>query len=64
MNLLVLALLPGAAAWRAGVPQPRSGVLAAAAVHRRVVPVLCDDLYSSLRARQQTLEDELTQRWR
>ena len=61
MNLLVL-MLPGAAAWRAGAPQPRGGVLAA--VRRRAVPLLCDDLYSSLRARQQTLEDELSERWR
>ena len=67
----LLALLPGSAAWRAGAPQPRSSLLATA--RRRAVPLLCDSgsesldqagLFASLRARQQTLEDELSERWR
>ena len=66
----LLVLLPGTTAWRAHAPRPRSNLLAAA--RRGAVPLLCDTggsesdqtLFASLRARQQTLEDELSERWR
>ena len=67
---LLFALLPGSVAWRAGAPQPRSRLLTAA--RRGAAPLACDSgsessdagLFASLRARQQTLEDELSERWR